>query len=120
MPSKTSGNIATDTFVTSAARTAAGDSGVWDGYLESASLRAFVNVTAVSGTSPVLTAMLEDSPDGTNWYQLAATANITAAGQTALNYVGPFSDRVRVRYTIAGTTPSFTFEIRVLSQGANY
>jgi hypothetical protein len=84
-----------------------------------------INVTAVSGTSPTLVAKLQYSPDGgTTWIDYTnkpVTATISAIGQTTLIVCPgvtevansavslPLPRTVRMYYTIAGTTPSFTF-----------
>jgi hypothetical protein len=87
---------------------------------------AWVNVTAVSGTTPSATFRLQWSPDlGTTWVDwdttnLQSTAVTTATtvtlkagpglpvtANTSKNDVVP--RRLRVAYTITGTTPSFTF-----------
>ena len=84
-----------------------------------------INVTAVSGTSPTLVAKLQYSPDGgTTWIDYTnkpVTATISAIGQTTLIVCPgvtevansavslPLPRTVRMHYTIAGTTPSFTF-----------
>ncbi len=86
----------------------------------------WVNVTAVTGTTPTLTVRVQWSPDGgTNWLDLdttnAQTASITATGASVLRiYPGlttaanaalnsPLPRTWRLAWTITGTTPSFTF-----------
>lgn len=75
----------------------------------------FIRITAVSGTSPTMAVGLEISEDNTNWQTLADSL-------TGLNAIGVFSTRVttayparflRLRFTLGGTSPSFTFEARV-------
>jgi len=86
--------------------TAAGDFG------PSKTIRAQLNVTAASGTTPTLTAYIEDTVDGgANWNQVAAFTAATAPGVQTINVTTPFSDTLRVRWTVGGTTPSFTFTI---------
>lgn len=111
-----------DIWVPSGAQTANGQTGVLSGYGGSQTLRIQVNVTAASGTTPTLTVAIQDTVDGTNWNQLAITSSITAAGITIIE-IGPgltnnhvFADRLRVQWTIGGTTPSFTFEVRACDQ----
>jgi hypothetical protein len=79
------------------------------------------DVTAVSGTaSPTLTVIIEDSVDGVNWNtavtltaQTAVGRQVARLGLTAASW--PFNPRrVRVRYTITGTTPSFTFSVKAV------
>jgi hypothetical protein len=86
----------------------------------------WINVTAVTGTTPTLTVRLQWSPDGgTTWVDLdttnAQTASITATGASVLRvYPGmattanaslnsPLPRTWRIAWTIGGTTPSFTF-----------
>lgn len=75
----------------------------------------YMNVTAVSGTTPSLTATIQCSPDdGTTWFSLATaemtgqTGAITATGQYRLTSAAPIGARTRLLLTISGTTPSFT------------
>lgn len=83
-----------------------------------------VNVTAVSGTGPTLVASVQaQDPVSLAWYPLNAAATaISAAGlYTFAVYPGatggavtqatglPLPQAWRVSFTIAGTTPSFTF-----------
>ncbi|MGI8828036.1 MAG: hypothetical protein ACR2JC_20885 [Chloroflexota bacterium] len=88
-------------------------------------LVAFVQVTAVSGTSPQLNVFLDASPDGgSTWVQVAqlGPANIAATGAYLVTLTPGgaaggsvistgFGDTIRIRWTIAGTTPSFTFSV---------
>lgn len=103
-------------FAESAARTASGDSGVFSAYGPASTLRAQLDVTAVSGTGPTLDVVLEDALDGVNWNVIGTFAQKTGAGREVINVTAPFSDKVRARWTIGGTTPSFTFSVRVASQ----
>lgn len=98
-------------FAPSAARTASGAGATVDGLGVQSTLRVQLSVTAVAGTGPTLDVVLEDTIDGTNWHQLAAFPQRTAAGAVVLNVTTPFAGRVRARWTVAGTTPSFTFSV---------
>lgn len=51
----------------------------------------------------------EDTLDGTNWNPVAAFAQRVGVGREVVNVTAPFSDRLRVRWTVGGTAPSFTF-----------
>jgi hypothetical protein len=122
----------TDTAsVASAARTATGNSSDMTN-LNAAGVTAFVNVTAASGTSPTLLVTLQGKdPISATYYTLVAqAATLTAAGSATLTAYpgasgGPASPSAtsgmpvprtwRVLWTIAGTTPSFTFSV-----GINY
>lgn len=101
----------TQQVVASAARATSGNSGVIDGYGPAQTLRAQLNVTAVSGVAPTLDVVIEDTVDGTNWNVIGTFAQRTATGREVINVTVPFADRLRIRWTIGGTTPSFTFAI---------
>lgn len=98
-------------LVASAARTATGTSTSATGYGPAKTLRAQLNVTASSGTTPTLDVVIEDTLDGTNWNVIGTFAQKTATGREVINITTPFADQLRVRWTIAGTTPSFTFAV---------
>lgn len=103
--------MAVDTLVASAARTTSGESAVLSGFDDADTLRAQLNVTAASGTTPSLTVLIEDTLDGTNWNTVGSFSAKTAAGREVINASGPFANDIRVRWTITGTTPSFTFSV---------
>ncbi|HZU13900.1 MAG TPA: hypothetical protein VFB58_13745 [Chloroflexota bacterium] len=116
-------NPVTATLQASAAQTAGGSSAAYGcGNLDE--LLLFLNVTAASGTTPQLNVFVDTSDDGgTTWYQLAqlGPANITAAGQYTLalglgSTAGPFGNTIRIRWTVAGTTPSFTFAVKAVGK----
>jgi len=109
----------------SSAKTATGNGATQTNFNASGAL-VWINVSAVSGTTPTLTVRLQWSPDGgTTWVDLdttnAQTASITATGQfvlrvfpgiaTAANAAlnSPLPRTWRLAWTIGGTTPSFTF-----------
>lgn len=99
--------------VPSAARTASGDSGDLTGFASYKTLRAQLDVTAAAGTGPTLDVVLEDSLDGTTWNALSTFTQAAAVTRQVVNYTGPFADRLRVRWTVGGTAPSFTFDVRL-------
>lgn len=101
----------TSTPVASAARTASGDSGALRGYGVADTLRVQLDVTAGSGTTPTLNVVVEDSLDGTNWNTIGSFAQKAAAGREVINITSPFGENIRYRWTIGGTTPSFSFSI---------
>ena len=77
-------------------------------------LRAQVQVSAASGTTPSLTVTIQTSHDNgaTDPWRTAGTAYaaLTAAGNSP--YQAMVVDRyVRVSYAVSGTTPSFTFAV---------
>jgi len=78
-----------------------------------------VNVSAVAGTSPTLTLAVDSLGADGVWYTLWTSAAMTAVGQT-LASLGveastntAFGASVRLRWTIGGTTPSFTFSASI-------
>lgn len=100
-----------ETLVTSAARTASGDSGGVDGWGSASTIRAQLDVTAASGTTPTLDVVIEDTLDGVNWNVVGTFAAKTSPGREVVNISIPFSETIRVRWTIGGTAPSFTFSV---------
>jgi hypothetical protein len=108
--------VAGQTFVESASRTVSGDSGPLAGFGDESTLRAQLDVTAASGTSPTLDVVLEDTLDGTNWNMIGTFAQKTGPGREVINVTTPFTDRLRARWTVGGTTPSFTFDVLVYSE----
>lgn len=117
MPNRAEYPYVEEDLLPSGARTANGVGEVFTGYEWASSLRLALDVSAASGTSPTLNVVVEDTIDGgTNWNQVAAFAQKTGASREVVNVNTPFGGRLRVRYTIAGTTPSFTFSVRCASQ----
>jgi hypothetical protein len=103
-------------FASSAARTTNGNSGDIEIDQGAGVLRAQLNVTAASGTSPNLVVLIEDTLDGANWNTVGTFAAKTAAGREVINVTTPFSNCLRASWTITGTTPSLTFEVLVLAK----
>lgn len=90
----------------------------------------YINVSAASGTTPTLVVQLQvQDPVSTSWIDItgAATPTITGTGLSMLTVCPGISEAAntkvaqglprvfRFRWTIGGTTPSFTFSI-----GAQY
>ena len=68
-----------------------------------------IPVTAVSGTTPTLDVVVQESDDGgTNWFDVYAFPRITATGMYRSPKLLLTGNRVRYVQTVAGTTPSFT------------
>ena len=99
--------------VASAARTTTGTSATIDAP-EGLDLVLSANVTAASGTTPTLDLSVEWSSDGgTTWYVADPADTITqftAAGARVKRFTVKGSE-YRIRWTIGGTTPSFTFAV---------
>lgn len=76
--------------------------------------KAFLNITAVSGTTPTLVVKFQDSFDGTNWVDVASGAfssqNATGINSLVLSNVGPY---LRAVQTVGGSSPSFTFDLYI-------
>lgn len=82
-----------------------------------------VDVTAVSGSTPSMTVVIEGSNDGSAWFTLgtigangyvvgsvgSAPSNFTAAATTRAAF--PAMQFVRYRSVIGGSTPSFTYVV---------
>lgn len=102
--------------VASAARTVSGSIVAGTNYGSADSLRAQVDVTAASGTAPTLDVVIEDTLDGTNWNVIGTFAQKVTVGREVINITIPFTDQVRVRWTIGGVAPSFTFSVRTYVQ----
>lgn len=99
-----------DAAVASAARTTTGTSTPFNtGAADS--IEGFLTVSAASGTTPTLDVTLETSVDGgSTWDTVGAFSQLTAAGSDS-HVFGPLGDKCRWKWTIAGTTPSFTFTV---------
>lgn len=99
-------------IVASAARTTSGDSGAV--FVEGQEIDVQVDVSAVSGVSQTLDVEVEWSSDnGTSWVRADpadAFAQIIAVGGRVETFTKK-GDLMRVKWTIAGTTPSFTFKV---------
>jgi hypothetical protein len=106
----------TDTLVPSAARTASGDSGVLTGWGVPAVARVQLDVTAAAGLSPTLDVVIEDTLDGTSWNAVGTFTQSAAVVRQVINLSTPFTDRLRVRWIVTGSTPSFTFSVVAYSE----
>lgn len=107
-----------ETLAASAAKTTTGQTATLSGWGATDRVLLQVNVTAVSGTTPSMTLTIEDSLDGTNWRPaVVSSAAITATGTYFMNIATGtnFADRIRLKWTITGTTPSFTFSVLAAS-----
>jgi hypothetical protein len=96
--------------IESLARTTNGNSGDMRA-IGGESVRAQLNVTAASGTSPTLNVLIEDTLDGINYNTIGTFAQKTAAGREVINITVPFSETLRASWSIAGTNPSFSFSV---------
>lgn len=69
-----------------------------------------LEVSAISGTLPLLTVFVQTSPSGTTWTDVGsfATVNGTSVQELAFSDLRRY---VRARWVVAGTLPSFTFAL---------
>lgn len=85
-----------------------------------------IDCTAASGTTPTLDISIQGRATATdNWITLppltgsasAAFTQITAATTQTRRLMGPLPAELRAVATIGGTTPSFTFSVKVVAGG---
>lgn len=108
---------AQQTVVTSAARTANGNSSSVTGWARQGAV-AKVDVTAASGTTPQLTVTVQDSPDGSTWTTRDTFGVKTGVSNETRTIPSGLDIFQRVAWTITGTTPSFTFSVQFASSTA--
>ena len=99
----------------SAATTTTGQTGAFGTGAQN-TLDVFVDITAVSGTTPSMTVNVEWSNDGSTWFA-ADTADAFTAATATQKRVKEFAVKgqyARLNYTISGTTPSFTWAATAL------
>lgn len=99
--------------VASAARTVTGNTAALDSH-GMGCLTFFINVTAVSGTTPKLQVSLEVSEDQSNWKEVTNTKQFTATGSERIPRIPMGARYYRFSWIISGTTPSFTFSINTV------
>lgn len=95
------------------AETATGDDTAVDNGASSANgLSAYLHVTDVSGTTPTLDVKVQHSADNSTWVDLATFAQVTSSNSyERVAVTGTVNRYLRAQYTIAGTTPEFTFHM---------
>jgi hypothetical protein len=102
------------TVVASAAKTANGSATFGSQSTGGKALVIQLDQTAHSGTTPTLDVVVEDSVDGTNYNAVTGgsfTQRTTSDGRECLRITAPFTEKLRVRWTVGGTTPSYTFSV---------
>lgn len=97
------------TLAASAARTTTANGDTTDA--EGASVGYFkLDVTAASGTSPTLDVTIQGQDSSGSWFDLVSYTQAT--GVTAATKAVPLAGRkVRAKWTVGGTSPSFTFSV---------
>jgi len=109
------------TLFSSAARTAStnGSEAVL-GFGNGRVLVCYLDVTAVSGTSPTLDVKIQESDDGSTWTDIdgGSFSQFTSTGQEyKVMLMSRSKDRIRAVATIGGTSPSFTFKVEAVAIG---
>jgi len=107
---------ATEVLVGSAARSVSGDTGPLAGWGAARIIRLQLHTTAVAGVGSTLDVTVEDTVDGVNWNVLAAFPQMLGVGREVVNVVEPFADTLRIRWTVSGQRPSFTFAVHCYSE----
>jgi len=109
-------------YVPSSARNVSGNSGTIDATRWQA-ICLFLDITAVSGTTPTLDVALEGlDPQSNSWFTLYAFPQKTAVGKDNRSIGIGFETgkilppSIRVAWTIGGTTPSFTFSVGMIAE----
>lgn len=69
----------------------------------------YLSVSAVTGTSPTLDVTITKTLGGVD-FTIGTFQQITASGQEVID-VSNCPDKVKAKYTIAGDTPDFTFQV---------
>ena len=67
-----------------------------------------IGVTAVSGTNPTLDVVVQETFDGTTYYDIYHFPRITAVGQYRSPQIRTIGAGIRYVRTVGGTSPSFT------------
>ena len=123
--------------VPSAARIADGNSGFLAGYDKFSTCIFQWDVTAVSGVLPTLDLYIDTTVDGTNPVNVLHAAQVSTVSRTGFMYYRSINvlnsidltadiaaggartwpiSKIRIRWVIAGTTPSFTFSVTTTCQ----
>ena len=73
----------------------------------------FVDVTAASGTTPTLDVAIQTGPDNSIFVAHTSFTQITGVTTAAKN-VTTVAQYLRLKYTIAGSSPSFTLTSKIV------
>lgn len=98
-------------FLPSSARTVSSNSGNGQYVGDNRNAVIYLDVTAVSGSSPTLSVVIEDTIDGVTYDAVDTFTTVTGVTR-ALKRITNFSRYMRISYTIGGSSPSFTFGVR--------
>lgn len=112
-----SGPVATSTELVSTVLTTSGNSGGITN-VNGGSITGLITVSAVSGTSPTLDIIMEESYDnGTTWTPVWSANRITAVSKVNIPNMVVLGLR-RWSWAVGGTTPSFTVSVVINSLDA--
>lgn len=122
-----SGSGRSETLVASAARTATGTGSQICGFGRYEKFLCELSVTAASGTTPTLDVTVQHSIDGgSTWFTLVAFTQKTTTGnelktesEVEAATAEVYGDCIRAIWTVGGTTPSFTFTVKITAQDAD-
>ena len=105
----------TSELLVSGARTVSGEGSSLD-IGNTRELIVTLDVSAASGTSPTLDVKLQHSPDGSLWSDLGTAFAQKTGVAREVKVFTQYHRYVKVVYTIAGTTPSFTFSVEATAK----
>jgi hypothetical protein len=108
-----------EVVVPSAARTTTGTGTAVQGWSRGGpDQQSRLTITAASGTSPSLTVIVEDSPDNSTWTTRDTYPAQTTTATVTRALPANMAAFQRVRWTISGTSPSFTFSVQFAASTA--
>ena len=105
----------TSELLASGARTVSGEGSSLD-LGNTRELIVTLDVSTASGTSPTLDVKLQHSPDGSLWSDLGTAFAQKTGVAREVKVFTQYHRYVKVVYTIAGTTPSFTFSVKATAK----
>lgn len=105
----------TSELLASGARTVSGEGSSID-LRNTRELIVTLDVSAASGTSPTLDVKLQHSPDGSMWSDLGTAFAQKTGVAREVKVFTQYHRYVKTVYTIAGTSPSFTFSVEATAK----
>jgi len=100
------------TLHTSGAETADGNSEDFENFQNYEQAVFYLDVTAVSGTSPTLDVTIEEKdPVSGKYFTIGTFAQKTATGSERIVINPLYGTILRAKWVIGGTSPSFTFSL---------
>ena len=105
----------TTVLLASGARTASGEGASTD-LSNTKELIVTLDVTAASGTTPTLDVKIQHSPDGVKWSDLGTAFAQKTGVAREVKVFTQYHRYVKAVYTIAGTSPSFTFSVEATAK----